>query len=106
MRASGAADEIGRTMPLVGAEEIAASRFLLLDSGRLFCIRRRGPRDEGFELLGWETSGAFLTARPEPRGWTLVSNAACRGLEDIQVLSILFAAEILDADRALKDGTS
>jgi hypothetical protein len=94
--------EAGRTMPLVGTGREAGLRFLLLDDGRLFRIVMRGPREGGFELLGWETPGAYLTARPVANGWTLAPTAAGGGLEDLTAISILFAAEILDAEAPLR----
>jgi hypothetical protein len=94
--------EAGRTMPLVGTGREAGLRFLLLDDGRLFRIVLRGPREGGFELLGWETAGAYLTARPVASGWTLAPTPAGGGLEDLTAISILFAAEILDAEEPLR----
>jgi len=94
--------EVGRTMPLVGGGCEAGTRFLLLDDGRLFRIVLTGPRDGGFELLGWETPGAYLRAWPEPDGWKLVPTVACGGLTDLQAISILFAAEILDREEPLR----
>jgi hypothetical protein len=85
-------------MPLVGTGSEAGLKYLLLDDGRLFRVVLCGPRDGGFELLGWETPGAYLKARPQPRGWSLVPTFACGGLEEIGVLSILFAAEVLVAE--------
>lgn len=92
--------EAGRTMPLVGAGREAGLKFLLLDDGRLFRIVMHGPRRVGFDLLGWETPGAYLTAIPEAKGWKLAPTAACGGLTDLTALAILFAAEILDAEEA------
>jgi hypothetical protein len=94
--------EAGRTMPLVGTGRETGLRFLLLDDGRLFRIVMRGPREGGFELLGWETPGAYLTARPVAGGWTLAPTAACGGLQNLTTISILFAAEILDAEEPLR----
>ncbi len=98
--------EAGRTMPLVGGGREAGVKFLLLDDGRLFRIVLSGPPDGGFELLGWETPGAYLRARPEPSGWKLVPTAACGGLTDLRAVSILFAAEILDSEEPLRAETS
>jgi hypothetical protein len=94
--------EAGRTMPLVGAGREAGLKFLLLDDGRLFRVVRRGPRKAGFELLGWEMPGAYLTAQPAPEGWRLIPTAASGGLEDLTRLVVLFAAEILDAEEPLR----
>jgi len=94
--------EAGRTMPLVGTGREAGLRFLLLGDGRLFRIVRQGPRQVGFELLGWETPGAYLKALPEAKGWTLAPTAAAGGLDDLRAIGVLFAAEILDAEQALR----
>jgi hypothetical protein len=63
---------------------------------------RRGPREGGFELLGWETPGAYLTAQPASDGWKLAPTAACGGLVDLRAISVLFAAEVLDAEEPLR----
>ena len=94
--------EVGRTMPLVGSGRETGLKFLLLDDGRLFRIVLVGSRDGGMELLGWETPGAYLRARPEPSGWKLIPTAACGGLTDLRAISILFAAEILDWEEPLR----
>ena len=102
LRGAGGA-EVGRTMPVVGGEGRAGLKFLLLDDGRLFRIALRGPRDGGFELLGWETPGAYIIARPEPNnGWSLIPTAACGGLTDLQAISVLMASEILDSEEPLR----
>ena len=98
-------EEIGRTMPLAGAVE-AGLKFLLLDDGRLFRIVRRGTRDGVFELLGWETPGAYVEARPAATGWMLVATAAGGGLVDLTAISILLAAEILDSEEPLRSKTT
>jgi len=98
---AGGRSEAGRTMPLVGTGREAGLRFLLLDDGRLFRIVRSDPRRGGFELLGWETPGAYLTALPESNGWALRATAAAAGLEDLRTICLLFAAEILDAEQPL-----
>ena len=64
LRTSGVGEPRGRTMPLAGDRD-AAVHYLLLDDGRLFRVVLRGPRDSRFEMLGWETPGAYLVARPE-----------------------------------------
>jgi hypothetical protein len=91
--------EIARTMSTVGMEGTAAPKNLLMDDGRLFRIQCGPPREGGFELLGWETSGAYLRARPKPDGWKLVPTAACAGIVDLRALCLLFAAEVLDAEQ-------
>lgn len=89
-------------MPLVGTAGEAGLKFLLLDDGRLFRIVMCGPREGGFELQGWETPGAYLRAQPQSEGWRLAPTAACGGIEEIHVLSILLAAEVLDAEAPLQ----
>ena len=94
--------EAARTMPPVGTGTETGLRFLLLEDGRLFRIVLRGPRDGRYELTGWETTGAYLTARPEAEGWSLEPTSACGGLEEIRVLCLMLAAEVLDAEEALR----
>ena len=96
--------EAARTMPPVGMAGVPGPRFLLLENGQLFRMVLRGPRDGGFELSGWETPGSYLVARPAADGWNLVPQPACGGLADIQVLSLMFAAELLDAEDPLETG--
>jgi len=93
-------------MPLVGVGSEAGLKFLLLDDGRLFRIVLGGSRDGGFELLGWETPGAYVRAQPESNGWKLIPMAACGGLTDLRAISILFAAEILDLEERLRAETT
>ena len=95
------AGEVGRTTPIDRLGGGAKVYYLLLGDGRLFRIAPGEPREGGFELSGWETPGPFLVARPRPDGWSIVPTPACSGLADIRALSILFAAEILDAEGAL-----
>jgi len=97
LRTSGAGEPRGRSMPLAGDRD-AAVHYVLLDDGRLFRVVLRGPRDSRFEMLGWETPGAYLVARPQSEGWTIAAMPACGGLQEIESLLVLFAAEILDAE--------
>jgi len=94
--------ELGRTMIAFGIDGKSAPRQLLLDDGRLFRIRPRAPRTGGMELVGWEVPGAYLLARPDPDGWTIAPTAASGGIPDVRLLSLLFAAELLDADDSLE----
>jgi hypothetical protein len=94
--------EVARTMPLVGAGAESGLRFLLLDDGRLFRIAMRGPRDGCYELLGWETSGAYMTAHPETEGWNLRSTPAGSGLEDVRVIVLMLATVVLDAEGCMR----
>ena len=73
--------------------------------GRVFRVVLRGPEDARFELLWWETSGAFLTARPGPQDWTITPEPAAAGLQEIRPLLILFAAEILHAETAQRSAS-
>ncbi len=97
----GSGTEGGRTMPPVGLGQESGLRFLLLEDGRVFRIVRRGPRQQGFELLGWETSGAYLRAEPAAPGWRIAPTPAAGGLGELNVIAILFAAEITDAEDGL-----
>lgn len=90
--------EAGRTLPLEGFGRDARLIHLMSEDGRLFRIVLRGTREIWFELQGWETPGAYLVARPVSEGWKISPTAACGGLSEISALSILFAAEILEAD--------
>jgi hypothetical protein len=103
--ASSGRQEIGRTMPLAGAVD-AGLRVLLLGDGRLFRIVPRGARHGLFELLGWETPGAYVEARPAATGWLLVATVAGGGLVDLTAISVLMAAEILDAEEPLRSETT
>jgi hypothetical protein len=93
--------EEGRTMPPPGNERCPDLRYLLTSGGSMYRIRLRGPRDGRYELQGWETPGAYLTARPGDRDWTISPEPAAAGLSEIRPLLILFAAEILDAEEPL-----
>ncbi len=92
-----------RTMSLVGVEWAGSPRFMLLVDGRLYRIAHRGPRDVGFELAGWESPGAYLVAIPTDKGWKIEAMVAATGLDEISTMSLLFAAEILEAERTLGD---
>jgi len=96
------AGEAARSMPLVGTDRESGLRFLLLEDRRLFRIVLRGPRDGRYELTGWETAGAYLTARPLAEGWSLEPTSACGGLDEIRVLCLMLAVEVLDAETALQ----
>jgi len=100
------AGEVARTMPLVGAGAESGLRFLLLDDGRLFRIVLRGPRDGCYELMGWESPGAYMTAHPEEEGWSLRTTAAGSGLRDIRVLCLMLAAEVLEAEGSMRSDRS
>ena len=93
--------EAGRTSRLTPEDPVGGTSYILLDDGRLFRIARRGPGETGLDLCGWETPGAYLTARPEGAGWRIAPTAAGHELPTNDVLPILFAAELLDAERGL-----
>ena len=96
MVAAGGEAEAGRSSVGPGADARSGARDLVMADGRVYRMLLRGPEDPRFELTGWETTGPYLTARPEPDGWSIVPEPACAGLDEIQALLILFAAEILD----------
>lgn len=93
--------ESGRSSRLTPGTVADGPSHVLLDDGRLFCVALTGPADTGIELRGWETPGAYLVARPGEGGWRISSTPAGSGLEEVEALSIIFAAEILDAGREL-----
>jgi hypothetical protein len=70
----------------------------LLEDGRLFRIVFEGLRTPGVALAGWETSGAYVVARPQPTGWTLEPQPASSGLEDLDAPALMLAAELVVAD--------
>ena len=90
--------EIGRTTALQGANGTEGERNLVMADGRAYRLLLRGPADARFELLGWEAPGAYLTARPGPRGWTVIPQPAASGLREIGPLLVLLAAEILESE--------
>jgi len=94
--AAGGDAEVGRSSMGPGADERSGARDLVMEDGRVYRMFLRGPEDPRFELAGWETTGPYLTARPARDGWSIVPEPACAGLDEIQPLLILFAAEILD----------
>ncbi len=96
--------EVSRTTALESAGHQRELRYLLMGDGRLFRIALRGPTDSRYELSGWETHGAYLTARPEGQRWRIDPNPASSGLPDIRSLAVLFAAEILDSGEPLQAG--
>jgi len=96
--------EAGRTMAQPGAGREPDLRYLLISDGCLYRIKLRGPHDGRYELQGWEAPGAYLTARPGSRGWTITPEPAASGLQEIRPLVILFAAEILDSEEPLAGG--
>ena len=57
--------ELGRTTRGPAGMEEGVGTYVLLGDGRLFRILARGPRDPRFDLMSWETAGAYLSARPD-----------------------------------------
>jgi len=94
----GSDGSVAWTMAWPGEGRDSVGCCLLLRDGRLFRLLLRGPRDPRFELLGWETPGAYLVVRPAGAGWSIRPEPACGGLEDLREILILISAEILDAD--------
>jgi hypothetical protein len=98
--------ELGRTMvPLGLAPEETGLRHVLLDDGRLFRILPRVTAEDGPELAPWEVGGAYLRARPDPPRWLLVPLPSSGGIPSLGALSLLFAAELLDAEQTQRKGT-
>jgi hypothetical protein len=98
LRAADGETEAGRSSTLQGTGTAGAGPDLVMDDGRVYRVVLRGPADARFELLGWEASGAYLTARPGPQGWAITPEPAASGLPEIRPLLILFAAEVLHAE--------
>lgn len=93
--------EAARSMSLEGGVPEPNLYYLLWDDGRLFRIRLRATGRGGFELSGWEVVGAYLIATPESDGWRIVQTPASSGLAEVDALSILFAAQILDSEESV-----
>jgi len=98
LREAGGAKEIARTLAHEALGQPRELRYLLMGDGRLFRIALRGPGDCRFELTGWETSGAYLTARPFEDGWRVEPSPASGGIEDVRALSVMLAVEIVAAE--------
>jgi hypothetical protein len=96
--------EAGRTISLPGGGRQADLQYLLTSDGCLYRIKLRGPRDGRYELQGWESPGAYLTARPVDVGWTISPEPAASGILEIRTLLILFAAVILDSEEPMAAG--
>jgi len=91
-------DELGRSVGMGRLGVQREMRYVLLGDGALFRVVPSEPREGGFEVSGHETWGPYLTARLEPGGWRIAPTPACGGLEDLRILTLLFAAEILAAE--------
>ena len=92
--------ELGRTTHAGGRDEGISPAWVLLEDGRLFRVVARGVRTGTVELLGDETPGAYVSARPDEGGWMLSLTPAGSELEVGEILWILVAAEILALDRS------
>ncbi len=97
----GSETEAGRATPTEPRRDGPGTSYLLLEDGRLFRVAPRGMRDGRWELLGWETPGAYWVASPEDDRWTLRPTPAGGELSDTDALMILFAAELLRNDGEL-----
>ena len=104
MLAQDGSQELGRSVGMGCLGVQREMRYVLLGDGSLFRVVPRAPRQGGYEVSGCETPGAYLTARLEPGGWRIAPTPACGGLEDLRVLSVLFAAEILAAEEPIDPG--
>jgi len=89
--------ELGRSAALPGAAHAGGERNLVMEDGRIYRLLLCGPADARFELLGWETPGAYLAARCDSRGWKVTPQPASSGLREIRPLLVLLAAELLEA---------
>ena len=98
------AEELGRSVGLGRLGVQREMRYVLLGDGSLFRVAPGGPREGGFEVSGSETWGPYLTARTEADGWRIAPTPACGGLEDLLVLTLLVAAEILAAEEPIDPG--
>jgi len=97
------ASELGRSFGIGRLGDRREMRYVLLGDGALFRVAPAGAGEGGFDVSGYETAGPYLTARREPGGFWIAPTPACGGLEDVRVLSVLLAAEILAADELCAD---
>lgn len=91
--------ERGRSMRAAQGPRTVDGGTILLADGRLFALRSAIEEGRpGFELCGWEVSGAYVRAEAAPGGWALSLTPAGTALPDAETLVLLFAAELWDAD--------
>ena len=91
--------ERGRSMRAAPGPRTVDGGTILLADGRLFAMRSAIEEGRlGFELSGWEVSGAYVRAEAAPGGWALSLTPAGTALPDVETLVLLFAAELWDAD--------
>ncbi len=88
---------VGRTTREGGRAGLPAS--LLAQDGRLFRVVARLSGEPFFELRGQEAPGAYLRARRGGDAVTIERTIAGRDLDLAPEILLLFAAEILDAER-------
>ena len=101
LEAGGEGDEAierGRTMRAARGARTVDGVTILLDDGRLFEVRSALESGVlGFELAGWEVSGAYARAEAEGRGWALWLTPAGSALDGSDTVLLLFAAELAAA---------
>jgi hypothetical protein len=96
--------ELARATPVPGPSDASRLRHVLLDDGRVFCFGPLPGRAD-WSVTGWETAGAYLTVSPLAEGGVgLEPTPAAGGLEDLDVLCLIAAAEALDALGQLEPG--
>lgn len=86
--------ERARTSALDPATGPAGTTLLTAD-GRLFVVRAVGGTSFRFELLGWESPGAYLVAWPAQDGARIETTTAGRELPDRGAVLLLFATEVV-----------
>ncbi len=88
---------VGRTTREGGRAGLPAS--LLARDGRLFRVVARWSGEPCFDLVGQESPGAYLRSRRGEGVVTIERTIAGRELDLAPEILLLFAAEILDAER-------
>ena len=89
----------GRTSRLATAASDRAAVSIVLDDGRVFSIVPGRAGEPGYDLAGWAGPGAYWRATRSADGWELSPTIAGLLLEGAGVLVVLFAAEVLAAER-------
>jgi hypothetical protein len=89
------ADALGQISRLETAAGTPGLVSVVLGDGRLFTISPRVGDPPGYDLSGWEVSGAYWSARLEGGRWSLSPTPAGTMLPDAETLVVLFAAELL-----------
>lgn len=88
---------VGRTTHEGGRAGLPAS--LLARDGRLFRVVARLSGEPCFDLIGQEAPGAYLRARRSEGAHMIERTIAGRDLDLAPEILLLFAAEILNAER-------